>query len=114
MRNNGNMFVKGYIKTRFNTYNVQFDNPFTHKKEYVGAFKEEEEAILAYTTVQYNFYNNHRFLLPKGISLQALEKSGNAPFVARINVKNKVIHLGTFKTLQEADRYRKEIIMNMF
>jgi hypothetical protein len=114
MRNNGNLFVKGYIKTTHGTYQVQFSNVLTNEKEYVGTFKEEGEAIIAYTQRQFDFYNSHRFLLPKGITIYPMEKTGNAPFVARINVKEKTIHLGTFKTLQEAERYRKEIIMNMF
>ncbi len=100
----------GGITFRKGKFYAQFTNPISKEHINLGGEDTEEKARVKYSEYQINFYLEHDYLLPKGISVREnLNK-----FTACIFAKGKKIHLGTFLTVQEAEAHRKQVIMNMF
>lgn len=115
MRNKHKDFKGGYSSERKNgKFSVSFNNPITCEKEYLGMVNSQEEAINTYGLHQHNFYKQHPYLLPKGITCNNLERN-KLFFKAQLNVSTtKIVYLGGFNSVQEAEQHRKEVIMNMF
>jgi len=105
--------IGGYIvKIRY-SYLARFYNPITYQTENLG-YGTEEECIEIYINKQVEFYNQHKYLLPKSIGL-TLASNGKYYFKLGFNItqkygKNKFIHIGTYKILQEAVEAKQKLV----
>ena len=92
-----------------NGFEVKFYNPISSKLEYIGRYVEESEAIKNFVSYETNFYSNNKILLPKSINVVK-----DIGFTITITVNNynkhKTVHLGYFKTMDEAKQGKLDII----
>jgi DUF1365 family protein len=79
------------------TYQVQFFNPLLKKISIKQAFRRNQEAVDFLIECNYNFFEEHSYLLPKGISIRRKNKT----FVFTIRVKGKNIFVSSSKDIDD-------------
>lgn len=112
-----NKFKNGISKTESGSFRVTFWNPLTKTQRVIKTCKTEGEATLAYNEYQWDFYREHNYLLPKGISTHC-DANGNKYFLLqgksfRIDKSEKTISLGYYKTLQDAEEAKYRLIKSL-
>ena len=90
-------------------FKVKFWNIVTKELEYVGQTDIKFDAVKMYSEHQYNFYEQHTYLLPKFISI---DRSRNG-FIVIIRHNKHKIHLGRFLTIEDAKAEILEFVNNI-
>lgn len=91
------------------TYQVQFFNPLTKEIELMGAFKTEKEAFDRLHKANFDFFDAHSNLLPRGISLNRRDKS----FSFSVIIKNKTVNVASSKDLDKVCESKLDFITSM-
>lgn len=84
--NKNNRLSYGSITKSNSGYRVLFFNPKTKKNSHIGSRSTKEEAEELFNEVNYNFFSENSWTLPKGISFSRATKEFK--FVVMINSKN--------------------------
>jgi len=91
------------------SYQVQFFNPLTKEVESIGTFKVEKEAFDRLHKANFDFFDIHSNLLPRGISLNRRDKS----FVFSVSIKNKTVSVASSKDLDKVCESKLDFITSM-
>jgi hypothetical protein len=112
----------GIKKVSENRYSVTFS--VKGKLQSLGSFRTYEEALEIRLLAEKRYWgNDDSIILPKPVKLQANQiKTGkegiyqkpNGKYKVRIKRKDVFIHVGTFKTFQEAYDARQEALQKIF
>ena len=99
-------FKNGVSEIKSGSYRVTFWNPISGMQKVIKTLKNYEEACEFYNEYQWDFYKEHKYLLPKGVSLH-LSRSNKKTFCVsaktiNIDFKSKKITLGYFRNVQAA------------
>lgn len=103
-----------YILESKGYYMVKFYNPLTKLTNHIGTFNSFNEAYSEYGKYQSNFYSDKKYLLPKSINLISSTGKFRVGFnVKRSNGRFGSIYIGTYNTLEEADKAKKDFITSI-
>ena len=98
-----------------NVFTIKFYDPINSKITKSNSFKLENKhkALVQANDWDFEFYNKHRYLLPKGISLIRKRKNFHLSITINKSAKRRK-YIGVYYTLWEAKQARKDIINSLF
>lgn len=99
-------FDYGVYKQKENYWLIQFYNPISYEKEYITSSNDYKKACNIYSKHQFEFYLDHRYLLPKNISVD----TKRCKFIYSVQFEGRTIISKGFDTIQLASKYRDSLL----
>ena len=95
-------------------FQANFWNPIEKKNYYVGYGDSYEEAEEKLGKMQFDFFKNNKYLIPKGICLDGVYKKFQFQItIVRELAENKTYTLSSHITMEKAVKAKKEFISNL-
>lgn len=112
MGNTKNNTYGTYYKIDKDKFQVQFWNPLKQKSENSSIFDNEEDAKNELNRLNFEFFIENPWLLPKSISLN--RRDGKYVFGISVGKKKiKTVFIAQHKDLNEIVKIRNEYVMNI-